>query len=199
MLAWSQINPALIGLVSRLAFPGETPEFTAQISGRSAKVTHSKLQTDILLKIRSIAPIGTEETRRITIDGQNYFAQYGQRRIIYEIRVEAFQNTDLTWAWNALERIRTRLSRPSSLEVLDSLNMALIETGTALDIPVTRDRRQWSVAAMDVTLGAAFLDIEDSPYNWIQNVEITSQIQDVDGILIQSPPNYTDLIETPDP
>lgn len=195
MLAWEDINPALLDLVSRLAFPGK--QFTAQISGRSNKATSPTIQTEIFLRVRSITPIGAEETRKVRIDGADHFAQYGQRRVIYELRVESLKNTDAAWAWSAMERIRTRLWRPSSLEVLAGLNMALLDTGTALDLPSVRDRREWSIAAMDVTFGAAFLDIEDAPYNWIQRVEITSQVSDVDAILLPSPPNYTDLIEAP--
>lgn len=200
MLDWATINPAIEGLFASLAFPNRTPEFMAQWDGRGQKFTHSGTQTNIALKIASIAEVGEDETRIVTIDIEGtptqVYAQLGNRRIVLNIRVESHNNTDTTWAWQTVEKIRTRLRRPASLEALSALNMGLISTGPSVAVPVTRDGREWSIASLDVNLSARFCDPEDVSYGWIESVRLTSRVEDETGVVMGEPPNGTVLIDS---
>jgi len=196
VLDWSTISPALIGLFSGLAFELQSPAFSAEWAGRSKSYTHPAVKTDLILKVRSIQDVGEDETRIVEVDiggtPTDVPAQIGNRRIILEVRVESQESTDSLWAWQTVERIRTRLRRQSSLDALDALNFAIVRTGAAVSVPTTKDRRSWSVASMDITFAARFQDAEAEAANWIQSVEITSAAKDE----ADDPVPYTDLVET---
>jgi hypothetical protein len=152
-------------------------------------MTHSSTQTDVVLSIRSIASVGQDEHFLVTvpINGEDTLvpALAGERRVTLSVRVESHNNTDTTWAWQTIERIRTRLGRQSSLDALEAINLALIDAGPAVPVPVVRDRREWSVASMDVALAAAFTDVEtDAPFDWIQSVELTASVADIAGTVL---------------
>lgn len=207
MINWSEASPVLVDLFSRLAFDSLTPEFRARWGGRSQTVTHMGAKTDVLLRVRRIDPVGEDETRYCEEpsdpqdpDSEPILVPYqvGNRRLTLEVRVEALENTDELWAWSTVERMRTRLSRPSSLAILESVNMALIRTQGATPLPMVRDRHEKSVAVMEVVLGARFSD-RDAPINWIERIELSSKVQDADGSLLPTPPNVADAVIPPLP
>lgn len=191
MIDWSVANPALIELFSRLAFDTRPAKFKPQIEGRTQRYTHPDAKTDLVLKLRSVGDIGEDETDQVDVGGQSHFAQLGNRRVIMEVRVETYKNTDANWAFTTIERIRTRLSRPSSHEALEVINFALVEVGPSVSLPMNVKGADWSAASFDVTFGTRFIDVETEPFNWIERVTITSHVQDPGGQELPAPPNFT--------
>lgn len=193
MIRWDLLNPGLETLIAGIAFPDQDPTFKVFWNGRPKEQTHSGTQTDILLSISDISNFGYDETRLIEVDSQEVFAQYGVRLITITIRVESFNNTDKTWAFQTIEKIRTRLRRPASIAALNVLELSIVEFGNAIPVSLPRDRREWSVAEMDVTFEHSICDAEDTSPNRITSVEVTSQIRDALGLL-PTPPNWQEVI-----
>lgn len=204
MINWSEASPVLQQLFSELAFEALTPPFRAHWGARSQTMTHPQAQADVLLRIRRIDPVGEDETRYVeetpeptpeNPDPESQLIPYqmGNRRITLEVRVESHQQTDEMWAWSTIERMRTRLSRPSSLQKLLGINMALVRTQGAVPLPMVRDKRHISVAVMEVVLSARFADA-DVPVDWIEHIEITSKLKDADDSELPSPPNGTAMV-----
>jgi hypothetical protein len=175
VINWSEVSPALVSLFSDLAFPGINPAFLAQWHNRSREQVSDKTATAVLLRVTNTKEVGEDETRYEDGDGVLLPTQVGQRLVTLEIRVESYENTDTHWAWATVERIRSRLRRPSSLERLRLVNCALVRTGPALGLPEPRDGHMTSIAVMDVVLTAAFAD-PDEAAGWIERIELTSHL-----------------------
>lgn len=194
MIDWSTVTPALVELFTRLAFPSRPDRFKAQVDGRVQRYTDTDSKTDLVLKLRHVSDIGEDETEQREVTGKTVYAQLGNRRVIIEVRIETYKNTDDNWAWSTVERIRTRLRRPSSHEALRSINFALVETGPSIALPMNVKGAEWSAAMMELTFGTRFEDIETTPFNWIERVDLTSHIKDTDGQELPVPPNFNELI-----
>lgn len=194
MIDWETASPALIKLFTRLAFDVTPVNFGAQWQARTQKYTSEAARTDLILAVRSIQDIGEDETEQVetTIKGQpaTVYAQLGNRRVILEVRVESYKASDSHWAWTTIERIRTRLRRPSSHQLLEVMNWALVDTGPSVALPMNVRGAEWSAATMDVTLGTRFIDVETAPFEWIERIELTSHVKDTDGTELPVPPNY---------
>lgn len=199
MIDWSVASPALVSLFTRLAFDVVPTQFEAQWQARTQRYTNQASKTDLILAVRSIQDIGEDETEQVetTIKGQpaTVYAQLGNRRVILEVRVESYKATDANWAWSTIERIRTRLRRPSSHEALEAINWALVSTGPAVALPMNVRGAEWSAASFDVTFGTRFEDVETTAFEWFERIRLTSKAKDVDGQLLPDPAlNYTDKL-----
>lgn len=198
MIDWVAANQGLVALFTRLAFDAPPVKFKAQIEGRTQRYTDGETKTDLVLSLRSVGPIGEDETDQVDADGEPleegdtpHFAQLGNRRVIIECRIETYKNTDANWAFATIERIRTRLNRPSSHAALEAFNFALVDTGPAVALPMQVKGANWSAAAMECTFGTRFMDVERETFNWIARVDITSRVQDTGGQELPAPPNFT--------
>jgi hypothetical protein len=199
MIDWGTASPALVKLFTRLAFDVTPVRFEAQWQARTQKYTNSEAKTDLILMVRSIQDIGEDETEQVTVQNDVRQAQSGNRRVILEVRVESYKANDTHWCWATIERIRTRLRRPSSHQALEAINWALVDTGPSVALPMNVRGAEWSAATMDVTFGTRFLDVDMSAFDWIERIELTSHISGVDGIELPQPPNYTSkLIPEPE-
>ena len=168
MIDWGTASPALVTLFTRLAFDVTPVNFGAQWQARTQRFTDASAKTDLILAVRSIQDIGEDETDQVetTIKGQpaTVYAQLGNRRVILEVRVESYKATDSHWAWTTIERIRTRLRRPSSHAALEAINWALVDTGPSIALPMNVRGAEWSAAAFDVTFGTRFEDVETTAF-----------------------------------
>lgn len=192
MIDWSVANPALVALFTRLAFDKAPDKFRAQVDGRAQRYTDTESKTDLVLKLRHISPIGVDETEKVEVGSGLHYAQSGNRRVIIEVRVETYKNNDANWAWTTIERLRTRIQRPSSHQALADINFAFVEAGPSVGFPQTVNGAEWSVAAMDITFGTRFIDVETIPFGWFERIAITSHIEDVDGQELPDPAmNFT--------
>jgi hypothetical protein len=182
MIDWGTASPALVKLFTRLAFDVTPTRFEAQWQARTQRYTNAEAKTDLILMVRSIQDIGEDETEQVQVGSDIRQAQSGNRRVILECRVESYKATDSHWCWSTVERIRTRLRRPSSHQALEDINWALVDTGPAIALP------------MHVTFGTRFLDVDMSAFDWIERIELTSHISGTDGNELPVPPNYTNKL-----
>lgn len=205
MINWSEVAPVLVTLFSNLALDeSASPEFLAQWSEGKREFVHPDVGKSLTLKVTSVVGIGDDEPRyeNITVtpdEGDPYTmlqeTLVGHRRFVLQVKVESHEHApdETRWCWSMIERIRTRLLRTSSQQALQAVNVALIDTGAATDASFTFDKRRWNAAVMDVTLYAAFSDTDTVEMNWIERVELTSQISDPADNLLPTPPNVADM------
>ena len=199
MIDWVTASPALVKLFTRLAFDAPPSKFEAQWQARTQKYTNPEAKTDLVLMVRSIQDIGEDETEQVQVGDDIRQAQSGNRRVIIEVRVESYNAKDTHWCWATIERIRTRLRRPSSHQALEDINWALVDTGPSIALPMHVRGAEWSAATMDVTFGTRFLDVDPSAFDWIERIELTSHISGTDGVELPVPPNYNNkLIPEPE-
>ncbi len=196
MIPWETIGDELLKLIESLAFSPQPQDFKGRWWGRAQRATSTKVKTDLFLQVRSIQNIGEDETRQTIVDGVAYNSQHGNRRLILEIRVESHQNSNALWSWTTIERIRTRLRRPTSIARLSALNLAFVTMGPSIGLPTPRDDHEWSAASLELTLGYRFEDIDmTDKFNWIEKIELTSRVQDVTGAQLPTPPNGTTTVD----
>ena len=201
MVAWAEIRPALISLISPLAPPlQETPPFGAEWNQASRKAISDKYRFALYLQILNVVGIGQDELRyeRNETTGEVTEAVTGQRRVTLRIEAHAIDETDENGAFHVIERIRTRLRRSRSIEALDAVEMSINTIGPALATPYKGTSRVVPRASMDVTLNAVANEDDPIPVGFIERVEWSSQIEDVDGVAT-SPPNVTNEITPPEP
>lgn len=194
MIDWSTVGPGLITLLSKLAFDVKPVNFDGRWFGRPQKFVPSSSKTDLLLKLRSIDDFGGEDETRLVeedLDGNDlgdvYEAQLGDRRVVLEVKIETYQNTDPLWAWSTIERIRTRIRRRSSIADLLALNFALVDVGPSIPVPTPRRDLEWSVVLAEFTFVTRFEDRQTDPAEWIDKIEVTTEFESTDGTQLPSP------------
>lgn len=212
---WSTISPGLIQLFSALALPnenaGQSPPWSAEWRDRARKATPTggpMKGTTLTLKITSVQRIGEDDQRSVYVvpavppalptpwDGSLQESIYGLRRVTLNLQASMSEVSDDSWALGLLERISTRLSRKTTVEALQSLNVAIIDIGTALDISFRQTQHMQSRASMDVILCMVTTDTDPVPTGWIQSVIIQSNLQEVNGVTLPVPPNYTQTVSS---
>jgi hypothetical protein len=193
MIDWSTVGPGLITLFSKLAFDVKPVNFDARWQGRPQKYVGNSAKTDLLFRVRSIVGIGEDETRLVetnpdgTALGNVHEAQLGDRLVTLEVRVESYKNTDQLWAWSTIERIRARIRRRSSIADLLALNFSFVDVGPAIEVPTPRDDHEWSVVLAEFTFVTRFEDLQTTPAEWIQSMEVETQFEGEDGAQLPSP------------
>lgn len=199
MLAWDQIFPVLMDLFSDLSLgdvpEAETSSFNAQWHEQQRVFTHQGARTELLLQVTNITTPGGEDDRifeMVEVGGETILAEKlkGDRLITLNVRVESLEQESPLWAWDTMERIRTRLDRTSSHARLRQVNLALVKTMEAVGLPDPEDERILSIVSMDVLFCAGFEDVDLSgALQWIERVELTSSVRDTDGKELPAPLN----------
>jgi hypothetical protein len=101
--------------------------------------------------------------------------QWAQRRFTLEISVESHNQTPGWAARNFLERVRTRLTRPSSLKALRALNVSILGHEPLANADRTNAERSMSKAVLDVHMGHALIEADTSGATGvIETVEVES-------------------------
>lgn len=205
-VGWSSINPALIELFSAIALPNEsappTPAWLTEWKDRPLTVMHTTVRAKLYLTITSCIGLGEDEQRfelvptDATGDDEPFAGQLretitGQRKFTLNLRCDAMQNTDAGFAFAMLERVRTRIRRGASIAALDAVEVALIRAEAARNISSKRDQHILSQATMDLIFGTVASDDNPVPVGWIETIVFSTKIQNVDGVLLPSPPNIT--------
>lgn len=204
-VAWSTINPVLISLLTDIAVDqvqtldppdiAREPLWSAEWDGRKKTFVHPKIKQSLFLEVTSCVGVGEDETRYEFDDDPDVNAlavtQTGNRRFVLQVRSEVFENTDSLWCMETLERIRTRLYRPSSIEALLDVEVALIRIEKSVKVPAQQDQRALSAGVMDIVFAAAVNDVDPVPVGWIERIQLTSDFKD-GAESLESPPNVTD-------
>lgn len=101
---------------------------------------------------------------------KNVVTQVGHRKFVLSVKVESF---DPAWdAFEALERLRTRIIRPSSRARLLEKGMTVSSAEATSPLPTTYDQRMISAASLDIHMLLRFADVDATDDgNWIETVE----------------------------
>jgi hypothetical protein len=201
---WSTIRPALIDLFSRLALPygADAPDgWGAAWEGRQDNpgFTPPAVRFDLSLNITNVSSDGHDGTRYEYDEDDDalYETQFGMRRFTLQVQAFVHEHTDDLTELEILERIRTRIRKPSSLAALKAVNVGLIDVLAAVPIRIVSNKRTISAGNMDVFFAAAVNDADPIPVGWFERVVITSELKGSGGTLLGSPPNVTDLVVPP--
>lgn len=201
---WSEIRPGLVALFTELAQSPrgiQAPEWNAewQDGPRKAVPVSGPLRgVTLTMRITTIAGIGWDETRYESApDGNLQEIIYGLRKVTLNLQTEATHVDDNQWALSILERINTRLSRSRSFDALIALNIGLTDILPARDISSRSRQHTLSRGSMDLILCMVASDRDPIPTGVLAKVEITSLIEDTDGVVMPQPPNFTTNITTP--
>jgi hypothetical protein len=200
MVAWAEIRPALISLFSALAPPAqETPPFGAEWNQAARKAVSDKYRFALYLHILNVSGIGEDELRyeRNETTGDVTEAVTGHRKIALRVEAHVLDESDEHSAFHVIERVRTRLRRSRSIEALDAVELSINAIGPALATSYKGSGRIVPRATMDIVLNAVANEDDPIPVGFIERVEWTSRIEDVDGVAT-SPPNVTNEITPPE-
>lgn len=149
----------------------------------------------VLLSVSSVSAIGIDE-RRIELDAAKLASvppaeleptQTGLRRVVLQVQVDAYDQDARNRARFFLERIRTRLRRPSSESALDGIETGLIDIAPIVVIGNVVDGRVYSRATMDVNLHVS-VNERDQAFGRIASMAGTGEYTDHAGIVVKTEP-----------
>jgi hypothetical protein len=176
---WSGTSAALIALFTDLSkdLGQPTAGYSAEWREAAQKEQHVAQGFKLQLKVTSVRGVGQDETRR-RWDAQTQTSstyQYCLRSFTLQVRAKATQLIDGRNPMAVLERVRTRIHRPSSQDALAAVSCALVGCGPATDLSAGFDDRVRPEAVMDVVLQGAFTDADPVYPGWIEFVEVTGR------------------------
>ena len=194
MIPWSTLNPLVLSILARI---GVGDGFEVEHADRPRKMVSVQHKRTITLKVLTVVGLGDDEERREQIAddatgadakwaGKLRVTSVGHRRVTYQLTCDALENTDQAWAWDTIERIRTRLLRTSTREQLNAINAAVIRNriGAGVEANFKLDNRIVSRVVMDFALNVWISDVETDPTGWIEFAVVTSEPSDLDGTLL---------------
>lgn len=155
------------------------------------KVTDSALKAQLSFRITSCTGIGEDEWRYVadTDPTQQHVTISGHRLFTLSVKCESYDATNTFMAPWFLERIYTRLSRPSSIAALQALGVSWVDNGPTLDLSgvISEEERIFSIGQKDLMFTAVINDADDDatddPMATIQHVNLTSNTLDnVNGV-----------------
>jgi hypothetical protein len=206
MIGWSNICPVLIDVFTTAAVDTArlSDRFAAEWKEGQRGITHDQQKLSLLLKVTSVVGIGTDEERYEYVDpsstdpadqpylGNMRTSAVGQRKFTLQVQAIVPEHTDVQWAMAATERIRTRICRTRVTDYLIDNDISIIDIKQAVKTSFRDNGRVVSCASMDFILGTVVNDDDPIPTGWIQQITVTSDIVDVDGLTLPSPPNVED-------
>lgn len=157
---------------------GELAELDAVWENQNRPAINDLTRGIVLLSFLGNAAIGRDEVRTAFDETSQDFGDtaVGQRTLVWRIKVESLDQDDPATAWNILEKLRLRLRWPSTVAVLNALNVSVNTTGQVVDLQVPVDDRIESKAALDVTLNASFAEADPVRYPYVAEITGTSQL-----------------------
>lgn len=183
-MRWDLILPGLSALLAGLTGLQITKTDMPQ------KVTDSALKAQLEFRITSCVGIGEDEWR-YTADSdptQQHLTICGHRAFTLQVKCTSYDATNTHMAPWFLERIYTRMSRPTSLDAMGTLGVAWIDAGPTFDLgqSSSEEERIFSIGVKDFMFTAVVNDADDDPADdpqpTIQHVNLTSNtLNNVDG------------------
>jgi len=104
----------------------------------------------------------------------------GQRELTLQVSVWSPSQSLSSSARMYLERLRTRLRWPSTLEALRGLGLALVTTENVVDVDPVQDGRVRSQSTLDVRIAYGALEA-DAQIPWIEDARVTGTFTDAAG------------------
>ncbi len=198
MIDFATVAPAIRDTITGLAFAGVTPSAGAASpaavwSRRPKGFTSPDARKDITVAITSIGRIQSrDETRYAYNSGTDTLtaSQTGERELSVQVKVESQDDTDALWCWATAENVRSGLARPSVDETLSASGVTFLRTDPIIPIDVRRDGRQLSAAVFTAYFAAALDDTSGESSNFIETIDLTSNVTDPAGTSVAS--NFAD-------
>lgn len=180
MTPWADVSTALVSLFTDLSkdLSKATLNYSAGWREGAQPQPHIAQGFDLQLKVVAVAGIGEDETRQSfdELTQTVTFYQYCLRRITLQLTATATQLVEGRNPMAVLERVRTRIRRPSSLAVLGAAGLSLVRLERALDATYGFDNKRRPAAVMDVVLTGAFTDQDPVDPGWIEYVHVASTL-----------------------
>lgn len=185
MIGWSAINPLLLDVFRDAARDAtkDASNFAAEWSERPARFTDPRQGFSLRLRVTSVSELAEDETRYEDVGGVLTATQTGQRKFTLQVQAIVPANLDDLWAIGVLERARTRLRRPSTIDALLELDVALIRIGPSVPVAFKDGGRQFSSGTLEVFFGCTASEDDPIPAGWIQYLVISSHLKDGAGEL----------------
>jgi hypothetical protein len=175
---WETIRPALVELFQNIS------GLRTAWRDKRRELADPKLQAVCLLHVRQTQELGVDDIRH-TYDAAGdatatsiEFSVAGLRKVFLDVRVESYRQDDDKFAYNAMGRIRTGLSFPSSKAALRAVELSVKKAGNAIDFPTSSlteglefDDRVTSVAQLDLELNAISCVDDPTKTTWIETVD----------------------------
>jgi hypothetical protein len=139
------------------------------------------------LWVNTFQSVGEDELRSTldedATDGRDLLYEVcGHRLFILTCKVRSRDNRPGYHAGAYLEKARTSLAKPSTKSIFSDAEIALINAEAVAELPGLFDGREESFASMDIRLSTVVNESDESEAGtYINTVEITSNIIDIDG------------------
>ena len=118
----------------------------------------------------------------------------GRREFDISVRVVSRSQAGNKSAQFWLELIRAALRRPSAIKTFDDAGLAVLTMGKGVLFDAPFEERWESIAIATLHLTAVVADAGDNAVETISQVELSSDVSNVDGESLPAPPNLVDEI-----
>lgn len=190
MIGWSTVAPALVSVMNAIAVDAalDASGFTAEWKHGQRGFTHDVQGFSLLMEVTSVVGIGEDETRYVRNESDEPVETIcGNRRIVMQLTAIVPDRTDAMLAHVVLDRVRTRLMKRSSIAALIAVGVALGPVGPALKTPFKDKGRSVNAAVCSVTFQSVVNDADTVEAGWFNRVEVSSQLRNEAGDLLDSP------------
>lgn len=102
----------------------------------------------------------------------------GNRNMTLTVKVESLIQTDTGNAYQYLELVRDKLWFRGSAARCRAVNVAIVDQGQTVDLPMPRDDRMRSIASLDIMLSVRNLIIDPERYPFIGTWNASGTLQD---------------------
>jgi hypothetical protein len=195
-MIWAEIAPVLLAQVQGLALQTSDPLWSAEWRDEKQEFASPTVQAKIELEITSAAPVfqETRQTEGAAPDFNTILTEHGMREFTLNVQCKSYDSRYEFWAFEYAERIRTRIRRQAVREALKTVNTAFLSSSAITRLEHDEDGHRVRTANLDLFFRAGFEDSEGAEVvGWIESIALTSRIKDVDGTVLPTPPNFTDL------
>lgn len=149
----------------------------------------------------NIEPVGEDEVQYVDAFDDDDLpvvnpTVVGQREFDITVRVVSRSQTGNKTSQYWLELLRTALRRPSVTLELNDAGLAVLTIGKSASFDAPFEERWESIAIANLRLSTVVVDIGDSASEAITQIALSSDIDNVDGEALPSPPNLDDVIIT---
>lgn len=120
----------------------------------------------------------------------------GPRVLSVSLKLDGYDQRLPEGVFFRMSRVAELARGEDSIATLRALGFALVDVTAPINVPREQAGRVYPRAAVDVFLGYTRVESE-SATTWVERVEVTSRLRDVDGVELPAPPNETVSIEAP--
>jgi hypothetical protein len=177
---WVQVAPVLKAAITAVAIDpsvtAATANFSARWNNQKQPFSDSKIKADILLSLNQgkLVDWGYTDTLNVSTNKLDRSLK-AQREFVLHVQVRSYDQTEVNWAFEYAERIRTRLDRDDIYNTLLAANIVFIEDLGIVTADAVIDSRECSIANLDLRMRCAF-DDATFPIDWIEEIQFSGAV-----------------------